>query len=219
MRITRGLTLILFVRSSSTMGIQLKLDRIAWTYTSIAIVWNLAIVAALSFLWTHRFLPSLRMRRLPLLFLGILCLHTYGCFVLFCKFGAQSHHIGRHQILILHLVYMMGPGFPCTAEFWIMSIYLPLGIALFHASNSQFLYLASRQKQFAHGSIKEEDLITEVKPHVVSDKYWKKVVPAAGRPNDPDRTLIYIGLGLLVQVILDQTLPVLYRDSPLNSSR
>ncbi|KAF2853122.1 hypothetical protein T440DRAFT_487597 [Plenodomus tracheiphilus IPT5] len=161
------------------MGLQLKTDRIAWTYTSVAIVWNLAIVAALSFLWTHRSQPSLRIRRLPLLFAGILSLHTYGCFVLF--------------------LYMMGSNFTCNAEFWIMSIYLPLGIALFHASNSQFLHLASRQKQFAHMSLKEQDPISEKKAQTLSRSRWRKVISGAERADNIERTLIYISIGLAVQ--------------------
>lgn len=159
------------------MTIKLKSDKIAWTYTAVAIVWNLAIVAALSFLWTRRSLPSLRMRRLGLLFAGILSLHTYGNFVLF--------------------LYMMGSGFPCNAEFWIMSIYLPVGIALFHASNSQFLDLASRQKQLAHLSLKEQDVMTE-KAHT-SRSRWRKIISGAERPDSLERTLIYIGIGLTAQ--------------------
>ncbi|KAI8935415.1 hypothetical protein NX059_007995 [Plenodomus lindquistii] len=167
------------VRTPFTMGIQLKNDGIAWTYTSIAIVWNLAIVAALSFLWTRRSLPSLRMRRLPLLFAGILCLHTYGCFVLF--------------------LYMMGSGFPCNAEFWIMSIYLPLGIALFHASNSQFLHLIKRQKQYAHMSLKEQDSISQEKTRVTSRNCFENVIKGVQSADYVERTLIYIGMGIAVQ--------------------
>lgn len=116
-------------------------------------------------------------------------------------------------MLILPPVYMMGPGFPCSAEFWIMSIYLPLGIALFHASNSQFLYLASRQKHFAHGSMKEEDFFSDVKTHAVSEKKpWKRLVAVVGRTGDADQTLIYIGIGLVVQVFLHKAEPVLQQD-------
>ncbi|KAH9864282.1 hypothetical protein J1614_010216 [Plenodomus biglobosus] len=161
------------------MGLQLKSDKIAWTYISIAIVWNLAIVAALSFLWTRRSLPSLRMRRLPILFVGILSLHTYGCFVLF--------------------LYTMGSGFPCNAEFWIMSIYLPLGIALFHTANSQFLHLASRQKQFTHVFLEEQDAMSQEKPQRDCRSRWRKVVYGAARAQSIERTLLYVGIGLTVQ--------------------
>lgn len=59
------------------------------------------------------------------------------------------------SILFLHLYwasvqlgYVFGPLYPGSCEFWIMSIYLPLGIGLFHASNTRFLHVAQRQKQF-----------------------------------------------------------------------
>ncbi|KAH9859573.1 hypothetical protein IAQ61_011354 [Plenodomus lingam] len=93
---------------------------------------------------------------------------------------------------------MMGSGFPCNAEFWIMSIYLPVGIALFHASNSQFLDLASRQKQLAHLSLKEQDVMTE-KAHT-SRSRWRKIISGAERPDSLERTLIYIGIGLTAQL-------------------
>lgn len=54
------------------------LDTLGWVYTSIFITWNVVFVACLVFLWFHRQHPSLRIRRLPLLFAGIIPLHVYG---------------------------------------------------------------------------------------------------------------------------------------------
>jgi hypothetical protein len=65
----------------------LNLDRIGWTYITIFIVWNLLLLSGFVFLWTHRQHPSLRMRRLPLLFAGVFALHVYGSL---CVLGTYS---------------------------------------------------------------------------------------------------------------------------------
>ncbi|KAF2830317.1 hypothetical protein CC86DRAFT_159850 [Ophiobolus disseminans] len=156
------------------------LDGIGWTYMSLFIVWNLAFAASMNYLWTHRQLPSLRMRRVPLLLAGLTSLHIYGA--------------------VSMLSYSIGPYVPCAANFWVMSIYLPFGIALFHASNSQFLYLASRQKHFARsGSLTSID---EETAEAIASSPWRRVFAGLGRADNIDRTLVSIGLGMIVQLLL-----------------
>lgn len=60
------------------MGGQVMLGPLGWAYTIIFIVWNVLFFACLAFLWAHRQHPSLRIRRLPLLFAGTIPLHIYG---------------------------------------------------------------------------------------------------------------------------------------------
>ncbi|OQV08691.1 hypothetical protein CLAIMM_12919 [Cladophialophora immunda] len=49
------------------------------------------------------------------------------------------------------MIYRLtGPMTPCAVEFWVMSTLLPLGIAIFQAANSQFLYVASTQRKYAY---------------------------------------------------------------------
>jgi hypothetical protein len=84
----------------------LSLDGIGWTYITIFIVWNLLLLAGVIFLWTHRQHPSLRMRRLPLLFAGIAVLHIYGS--------------------LCSLAYPFGAAFDCSVEFWMM--YVPMHV-------------------------------------------------------------------------------------------
>lgn len=60
------------------MEYQLILDRLGWAYISIFIIWNVLLFSGLTFLWLNRQHPTLRMRRLPVLFSGILALHIYG---------------------------------------------------------------------------------------------------------------------------------------------
>lgn len=60
------------------MGPQVVTDGLGLAYITIFIVWNVLTVASLVFLWLNRQHPSLRIRRLPLLFAGIISLHIYG---------------------------------------------------------------------------------------------------------------------------------------------
>ncbi|CAO2655689.1 Nn.00g044920.m01.CDS01 [Neocucurbitaria sp. VM-36] len=168
------------------MGYEFHFDSIGWTYMGLTIAWNVALVAGMIFLWIHRQQPSLRMRKLPLMFAGILCLHMYG--------------------LLCIVIYPIGAIFSCTLEFWIMSIYLPLGIALFHAANTQFLHLASRQKNFARmsslSSMSNHKSINEEKAREVSNSRWKRIVAGVERADNIERTLVFIGVGLAVQLAL-----------------
>lgn len=166
------------------MGYVFHFDSIGWTYMGLTIAWNVMLAVGMIFLWTHRRLPSLRMRKLPLLFGGVLSLHIYG--------------------VLCIIVYPVGAVFSCSLEFWVMSIYLPLGIALFHAANTQFLHLASRQKQFAHmSSLKDHKSINEEKAQEVSNSRWKRIVSGRERADNVERTLVFIGLGLAVQVSME----------------
>lgn len=92
-------------------------------------VWTAMVVAGMIFLFIKRKTPTVRLRGLPLTFSGIILLHLYWV----------SVQIG----------YSVGPLAPEVAEFWIMSIWYPFGIALFQAGNSQFLHVAKAQSRYA----------------------------------------------------------------------
>jgi hypothetical protein len=96
---------------------------ICWTTT-----WTLMLLGGMGFLIRHRQMSMLKVRGIWLSLSSILFLHLYWASV--------------------QLGYVLGPLYPDNLEFWIMSIYLPLGIGLFHASNTRFLHVAQRQKQF-----------------------------------------------------------------------
>ncbi|KAF2025897.1 hypothetical protein EK21DRAFT_103602 [Setomelanomma holmii] len=162
---------------------QLVLDGVGWTYMVIFIVWNLVLAAGMTFLWTSRQLPSLRMRRIPLVLAGVFSLHVYAALCI--------------------IAYPVGQFFSCTVEFWVMSLWLPIGIALFHAANSQFLHLASRQKQFAHmSSLKDHKSIDEEKAEAIANSRWRRIFAGVERADNIDRTLVFIGLGMIVELVL-----------------
>lgn len=160
---------------------QVVLDNVGWTYLGLFIVWNVALAVGMTFLWQHRQLPSLRMRKIPLLLTGVFSLHIYGALCI--------------------LAYPVGAFFSCTVEFWVMSIWLPFGIALFHAANSQFLHLASRQKHYAHMSVlRHAKSIDEEKAEAIANSRWRRVVAGLERADNINQTLIMIGVGLVIQV-------------------
>ncbi|KAJ2962417.1 hypothetical protein NQ176_g10937 [Zarea fungicola] len=96
-----------------------RVDGVGIFYITFATVWSLVLFAAMAYLWIKRKTQVLRIRGLPIAFVGILFMHIYWICVV--------------------TGYVYGPLMPEVAEYWIMGIWLPLGIALFHASNTRFL--------------------------------------------------------------------------------
>ncbi|KAK1997129.1 hypothetical protein LX36DRAFT_579040 [Colletotrichum falcatum] len=92
-------------------------------------VWTIALLCGMAFLFRHRKMPFLRIRGLALSFAAVSMLHVYWIAV---------------QIMLSISQFV-----PDGVEFWTMSLYLPFGIALFHASNSRFLHIAEAQRKYA----------------------------------------------------------------------
>lgn len=162
---------------------QAQLDTLGWTYMGLSIGWTVLLAAGMLFLHHHRDLPCLQIRRLPIVFAGVTSLHCYGAVVL--------------------LIYVIGPITPCTAEFWIMSIYLPFGIAMFQAANSQFLHIASRQKQFARMSaLSDPRPVNEKDAERLASSRMRRIIRGVERADKIDRMMVWIGIGLLAQVLL-----------------
>jgi hypothetical protein len=82
-----------------------------------------------------------------------------------------------------------------------MSIYLPFGIAMFHAANSQFLHIASRQKQFARMSaLSEPSPVDEKQAERLASSRFQRILRGVERADKIDRMMLWIGIGLAVQV-------------------
>jgi hypothetical protein len=117
--------------SAATAAMSVRIDGVAIFWSVFAASWTLLLMAGMSFLYSRRSMPLLRIRGLPLAFAAIALLHVYWVAVQF--------------------VYLYGPLVAADIEFWIMGIYLPFGIAVFHASNSRFLHVAKAQRRYAQG--------------------------------------------------------------------
>ncbi|KAF3760750.1 hypothetical protein M406DRAFT_342939 [Cryphonectria parasitica EP155] len=94
--------------------------------------WSVILIVGMGFLWTRRNMPLVKVRGIGLSFAAIACLHTYWIAV---------------------EIATTVTNFPAQAQYWIMGLYLPIGIALFHASNSRFLHVAKQQRKFVRGDV------------------------------------------------------------------
>lgn len=147
---------------------RLNLDAAGIFWVSWCGIWTLLVGIGMGFLWYRRDTPLLRIRGLNLSFAAIGFLHTYW--------------------MAVQMAYIADP-FPPKAEYWIMGIYLPFGIALFHASNTRFLYIARQQrrrfvrKSYQHG---------QPTPTTVFGRFR--------RLSHTRKMLVVIGLGMVLQV-------------------
>lgn len=81
------------------------------------------------------------------------------------------------------------------------SIYLPFGIAMFQAANSQFLHIASRQKQYAHmSSLSDRKPLEEDQAERLANSRWRRILRGVERADRIKATMMWIGVGLVIQV-------------------
>lgn len=148
---------------------RLNMDAAGMFWVSWCGVWTLLVGTGMGFLWYRRDTPLLRIRGLNLSFAAIGFLHTYW--------------------MAVQMAYIADP-FPPKAEYWIMGIYLPFGIALFHASNTRFLYIARQQRRrFVRESYQHGGQPT---PTTVFGRFQQL--------SHTRKMLVLIGLGMVLQV-------------------
>lgn len=120
-----------FVSSEGFDGeARMNFDSLGKLYVSIAIFWTAIVVCGSGFLLYHRNLPALRVRNTHLWTAAVAFLHTYWVLCL--------------------LAYVLNGTYPCAAEFWIMNLWLPLGIALYQVNGMHLLHIASVQTRFMY---------------------------------------------------------------------
>lgn len=105
-------------------------DDLGKLYAAIICVWTLILVLGISWLISNRKVPFIKIRNIPLAILSTVFLHTY--------------------LIKICLAYTTNGHFLCSAEYWIMSIYLPFGIALFQAYLTQLRSLWEQQQRLLH---------------------------------------------------------------------
>ncbi|KAF2120127.1 hypothetical protein BDV96DRAFT_318958 [Lophiotrema nucula] len=116
-----------------------NVDALGKLYVVAAIIYTLVISAELYLLYYHRSAFSIRIRSIKVVFAAVFMLHIY--------------------LILVLLVYPLNGRFFCQAEFWIMSIFLPSGMAFFQACNARVLtaYESQRrlQRDFLEGARKK----------------------------------------------------------------
>ena len=151
-------------------------DAVGIFYIAFCATWTSLLLSGIVFLCLHRHDPILKIRGLPLSLAAIVFLHLYW--------------------ILSQLVYPIGQALPIILaydiQYFFMGIWFPLGIALFHASNSRFLYVAEQQKHFAYSDHPARLLNGNGVTNCWF--YYLKCLP------HPTKVLVYIGLGMVVQV-------------------
>ncbi|KAL2133273.1 hypothetical protein VTI74DRAFT_2616 [Chaetomium olivicolor] len=154
-----------------------RLDGVGVWWLTFAGVWTLLLAAGMTFLYKKRNTPTLRLRGLSLTFAGLILLHLYW--------------------LTVQIGYSVGPLAPEVAEFWIMSIWYPFGIALFQAGNSQFLHVAKAQSRFARP------------PSQMKTRFDEKQLPQKATWTQRLKTMDYskrmfmfVTMGMVVQLVV-----------------
>jgi hypothetical protein len=86
-------------------------DALSIIYIVVAILYTIVLAGELYLLNRYRSAFCVRIRNLKVVFSAVSMLHVY--------------------LVLVLLVYPWNGLFPCSAEFWIMSVFLPSGMALF----------------------------------------------------------------------------------------
>ncbi|TLD08111.1 hypothetical protein PspLS_12126 [Pyricularia sp. CBS 133598] len=147
------------------------------------VTWTVMLVLGMAFLYYNRAMPLVRIRGLRLTFAAVILLHFYW---ILCQFG----------LLIFEYV-------PPEIMFWVMGMYVPWGIALFHASNSRFLYVAEAQKRFVGKTTVARQKPFASKNKTLLGKFWKMEYER--------RIVVVICVGMALQFLLLVTMYLLSR--------
>ena len=92
-----------------------NLDAAGIAYITTAILYTFVVIAELFLLHRRRSSFSIRIRDLDLVFTSVSLLHIY--------------------LVVVLLVYPLNGRWPCSAEYWVMSILLPSGMAVFQGES------------------------------------------------------------------------------------
>ncbi len=118
----------------------------------VGVAYSICFYTACVFLWAYRRHPVVKMRNVPLLLASLLVLHVFTFMTM--------------------VVYTLNGAFPCQVEFWIMNIYLPIGIGLFQAQNQQLLIVSRRQARLITTSELYKPLLPKTGRGIGGPRYW-----------------------------------------------
>lgn len=152
-----------------------RYDAVGIWWLTFCAIWTLVVAGGLTFLYQKRDTPTLRLRGLSLTFAGVILLHFYW--------------------IAAQLSYTFGPLFPPGVEFWIMSVWYPLGIALFQAGNSQFLHVAKAQSRFARPPSQMKTRYDE--KHPAQGETW---LQRLRQMDYSKRMFMFVTVGMAIQV-------------------
>ena len=158
-------------------GNYLNLDGYGISLLVFAGVYTLIFYAACLYLWSLRKHPIVKMRNIGLTITSLLVLHVY--------------------VFVVFIMYSLNGTFPCSVEFWVMSLYLPIGFGLFQAQNQQLLLVSRGQQQLAINDVMYKPLGTGLrglKGWIFRFKVWWNEISTEGKYE----SFVAIGIGLQV---------------------
>jgi hypothetical protein len=152
-------------------------DAVGQIYVGFTIAWTVILFAGIGWLVRNRSLYFLKMRNIFLAVASTVFLHLY--------------------LVKILLAYTTNGHFTCGAEFWIMSIYLPFGIAFFQANSVQLLSVSSQQKKLLEGQpfLAHEAVPLHLRPRGFPTLWIKWCEMTAAKQAE-----ILIGMGMVSQV-------------------
>lgn len=164
-------------------------DALGKAYATLIVFWTGLLLLGIAWLIYQRQQPFIKIRNLPLAIASTLFLHVY--------------------LIKICLAYTTNGHFLCSAEYWIMSIYLPFGIALFQAYLAQLRGVWDQQQILVSRNSAMQAEKTDGKGLTVLDR-WRKL-------SGLRKTYIFIGIGMLVQVSLGTSIKR-FKHLQINSS-
>ncbi|KAL0938601.1 uncharacterized protein CTRU02_205211 [Colletotrichum truncatum] len=158
-----------------------RFDQIGRFYIAFCATWTALVIAGMVFCWVNRNSPVLKWRGLPLSFTAITCLHMYW--------------------ILAQITYPVGGTMPVVLaydiQYFVMGTWFPLGIALFHASNSRFLHVAKLQRLHFTGNVEGSR-----RGRTGCDGAKSSWLCRLRNMDYSKRIMIFIGLGMVAQVLL-----------------
>jgi hypothetical protein len=93
-------------------------DPLGIAYVVIIIIYTIVLASELVLLYKRRSAFCVQIRNIKIIFAAVATLHVY--------------------LTLVFLAYPWNGLYPCSAEFWVMSIFLPLGMAFFQGKSHLF---------------------------------------------------------------------------------
>lgn len=149
-------------------------DDLAKAYAGFIVVWTAVLYTAVVWLVFNRNLPHIKIRNVPIAVTSVTCLHLY--------------------LIKIVLAYTTNGHFLCSLEFWIMSIYLPFGIALFQANLVQLHSVSDQQRKMLKSSASSSSSMAPQRSLSLWQK-WKNLPQLK-------KSYTYIGIGMLIQLVV-----------------
>lgn len=127
------------VRAGAPAG-EPMIDNLGIVYIVLNVLWTTVVLAGSAALWYYRRHECIRKRNAGLIIAAVLCLQIYWSLNM--------------------IMYPLNGAYPCDLNYWIMSIYFPLGTALYQLQNVQLLSVSARQRDLRRQPFTRSDRLT-----------------------------------------------------------